>query len=825
MTRLARLLSALLLAASFVVGGGVAPALAQDVTQPSYSEWELRARADEVKLDLGTASVTELERIRERMVNWRSQFLDAQATNEARISTVRAQIDALGAAPAEGEEEPEDIASRRSTLNAQLADLRAPGLRAEEAYTRADGIIREIDTIIRDRQASELLELGPSPLNPVNWPAAVTGLVGSAIATWGEVKANVTSPSYQMEARRNLPLILLLLAIGGMLIVRGKTWATMGVDRLRGNTRRGTGVFRFLVSLGEILLPYAGIYALIEAISATGFSGTRWEFLLNQLPIWAALLLGTRWLANQTFHEIGDRSTVQLNDRARWEGRRLANALAWLYVVRAVVEAQGNLDDYSSATTAVVEFPLLVLSALALFRLCRVISKESNGEVPEGEDRSVFRARLMRLLGRAGMVVAVVGVLMASVGYQRFGETSIYPFVATLGLAAFVMVLQRFIFDLNDLISDRFGTEGDGLIPVLAAFILSAAALPFLALIWGARTADLSEVWTRFREGFVFGDTRVSPTDFLVVIIVFVIGYMLTRLLQGALKSSVLPKTKIDKGGQTAITSGIGYVGIFLAAIIAITSGGLDLSSLAIVAGALSVGIGFGLQTIVSNFVSGIILLVERPISEGDWIEVNGTHGIVKDISVRSTRIETFDMFDMIVPNADLISGTVSNYTRGNMLGRIVIPVGVAYGCDTRKVQHLLLTIVRRHEDVLMNPEPGVDFIGFGADSLDFQIRAVLYDVTMGLDVRTEIRHQITETFKKEGIEIPFSQRDVWLRNPDALSPKPAKPLPEAKADKPTKDTPLPDAEDKPKRVPGGGLDLPEGRGDGEASGDGGIDK
>jgi small-conductance mechanosensitive channel len=231
----------------------------------------------------------------------------------------------------------------------------------------------------------------------------------------------------------------------------------------------------------------------------------------------------------------------------------------------------------------------------------------------------------------------------------------------------------------------------------------------------------------------------------------------------------VLPRTRLDSGARTALITGIGYIGLTLAALIAVSTAGLDLSSLAFVAGALSVGIGFGLQTIVSNFVSGIILLIERPIKEGDWIEVSGYTGFVRKIAVRSTRIETFDGHDVIVPNSDLIAGTVTNMTLSSKSGRLILPVGVAYGSDLEKTKSILIEAAKGHASLKNYPPPTVLFIGLGDSSLDFELRCFLHDVGELVTTKSDLLFTVYVELNRAGIEIPFPQRDLHLRDIDRL--------------------------------------------------------
>ncbi|MDW4496410.1 DUF3772 domain-containing protein [Sulfitobacter sp. D35] len=744
--------------------------------------WEELAARTEQQLDLADqATVQQLEDRRSQLASWRARFAEARNANSERIQTLEAQIEALKPAvppeeqEAEGFEEPPDVVRRRQALETQLAELLAPVQVADEAYRRADGLIREIDQIIRQKQARRLLELGPSPLNLLHWPVAVSE-IRQIFANIAAERALWSDPERRQQVRDNLPAIILLLLIAVVFVYKGHDWAERAHAALNRYAGHGTSVWSFLVSLFRIILPLIGLIALTSAFVLSGLSGERISQILFAVPIWGLILLGFRWLAERLFSADAEEALIDMSDEQRARARLYVAILSYLFVLRGALRLLAELDPISPETEAVGAFPIVVAIAIFLGFFGRLLQNHSV-QVQNDEDENGNRrvlTRFLQTLGTGVVIVSVVAPVMAAVGYAEAGNALLYPTLMTLVLLGLLLVLQRFGADLYGLLTRQGARGRDALGPILIGFVLTLMALPLLALIWGARVADLTELWTEFKAGFTIGDTTISPEDFLTFLFVFAIGYSLTRLVQGVMRGAVLPRTRLDIGGQNALVAGLGYVGVLLAGLIAVTTAGIDLSALAFVAGGLSLGVGFGLQTIVSNFVSGIILLIERPISEGDWIEVGGEMGYVRDISVRATRIETFDRTDVIVPNSDLVSGRVTNYTRGNTVGRLIVTVGVAYGSDTRKVETILREVAEEQPMVLANPAPLIVFDGFGDSALEFQIRVILRDVNWIMNVKSDMNHAIAERFAAEGIEVPFPQRDLWLRNAESLKGDPA---------------------------------------------------
>ncbi|HSB53236.1 MAG TPA: mechanosensitive ion channel domain-containing protein [Gemmatimonadales bacterium] len=262
------------------------------------------------------------------------------------------------------------------------------------------------------------------------------------------------------------------------------------------------------------------------------------------------------------------------------------------------------------------------------------------------------------------------------------------------------------------------------------------------------------------------GSTRVSPAS-LALFVVVVAGVVFgARTLGTLVGSRLLARTSLDRGLQYAVGRMTYYTLLVLGLMIALQTSGIEVGSVTVILGALGVGIGFGLQNIVNNFVSGLILLVERPVQHGDWIEVDRIGGRVERIGARSTIIVTSDNITMIIPNADLITRQIINWSHGDPTVRFRVPVGVAYGSDIDRVRQALLEVAVGHPGVLRDPPPTVFFTGFGDSALNLELVVWSRDmVQTPLRFRSDLNFAIDAAFRRHGIQVPFPQRDLHLKS------------------------------------------------------------
>ncbi len=304
---------------------------------------------------------------------------------------------------------------------------------------------------------------------------------------------------------------------------------------------------------------------------------------------------------------------------------------------------------------------------------------------------------------------------------------------------------------------------------VLTLVLFTGYVLLFMR-IWGLTAIHNTTIGTLFLQGFRMGSVVIVPVKIILAVFLFFLILNISRWLKRQMEEKWLIHTTLDKGARQSIVTLTGYVLTGFALFYSLGIAGLEFKNLAIIFGALSVGIGFGLQNIVNNFVSGLILLFERPVRPGDWVVVGETEGYVKRVNIRSTQIQTFDRADVLVPNSDLISNQVTNWMLGDPFGRVIVAVGVAYGTNTQKVKAILLQIAEEHPMVLTNgrlvPKPKVLFKAFGDSSLDFELRCHIRDVDHRMAVRSELLFAIDDAFRKESIEIPFPQRVIHQAPP-----------------------------------------------------------
>jgi small-conductance mechanosensitive channel len=283
---------------------------------------------------------------------------------------------------------------------------------------------------------------------------------------------------------------------------------------------------------------------------------------------------------------------------------------------------------------------------------------------------------------------------------------------------------------------------------VLVAVMLALAP-------WGIESADIMSSVRAAFFGFKVGDVTISLSAVIVAVLLFGLGFGATRVVQRWLDTTFLPATELDAGLRNSIRTAFGYIGVFVAAAIAFSYLGLSLDRIAIVAGALSVGIGFGLQSIVNNFVSGLILLWERPIRVGDLVVVGDGEGYVRRINVRATEIETYDRSTVVVPNSNLISGVVRNRVRSDRTGRVIVSVPVPRACDPDQVADIVRTCALAHREVMSEPAPRVLFKRIGETAIEFDLVCFVDEIEVSARVSSDLMFAIFRALREAGIGQP----------------------------------------------------------------------
>jgi potassium efflux system protein len=524
-------------------------------------------------------------------------------------------------------------------------------------------------------------------------------------------------------------------------------------------------------SYAPILLALAGSIAYLTLIPRAGGDLPFVITVMYGLLAYFAIAAGIRTLLNPCppathYLPLPDAVAIPLSRRSRVLA--LIVLFRWLMLE---LHADGSLDETMFALTRQILGWLFILNAIWVVWLLRRL---------EGW-RDKWALLLLISLGLFG------GGVAAAIGYINLGALVIVGITYTLALLGLALVVSQFFSDLFDgLDAGRYRwqkavrrsiglKDGDyvpglGWLRLVVNLALWVATALLVLRVWDADEQITADSLLYFTEGFQVGGVTIVPTQLLWAVLVFAVLLTLTGWLKGRLNTKWLVKTRMESSARDALVTTFGYVGVAIAVMVALSFAGINFASLAIIAGALSVGVGFGLQNIVNNFVSGIIMLVERPVRTGDWIVVGNTEGYVQRISIRTTTIRTFDRADVIVPNSDLISGQVTNWTLGNTWGRLKLSIGVAYGSDVETVIETLLEVANNNADVIKGnpqlPDPCALFLDFGDSSLDFELRVIIRDVNRRRYVTSDINRAINAAFNKQGIEIPFPQRDVNFRGP-----------------------------------------------------------
>ena len=452
----------------------------------------------------------------------------------------------------------------------------------------------------------------------------------------------------------------------------------------------------------------------------------------------------------------------------------IPGAFFWLAYTLAGFFVFDRLGDILAPAPLVEQLALVLEMAAGLGLVVRLLR---SGRLRPGAETGEW-ARALRVVGVAAHVLGVV--FAVALGAAVFGYMQIARYLAStslgavyIGMALYAAAraargLAGFLLCVRPLASLRSVQRHRDLVERRVASGIGWVAIGtwVFALL---RTLGQAGASADLLQGLLAADLAVGPItltvgDVLGVVATVWASFLISRFVRFALGEEIYPRLSLPHGAPYAISSLVHYAILLGGFFLALSAMGLDLNKFTVLGGALGVGIGFGLQTIVNNFVSGLILLFERPVQIGDTVQVADVAGEVRRIGIRSSTIRTSSGAEVIVPNSDLISQRVTNWTLSDRSRRFEIPVGVAYGTRPEKVLALLAEVAAKHPEVLSHPAPTALFVGFGQSSLDFELRAWVVDGDRLNLVKTEVAVALSQALEAAGIEIPFPQQEITVR-------------------------------------------------------------
>ena len=706
---------------------------------------------------------------------------DVKTRSQKELQHSEKILKAIGPSPVkDNPPEAREIADKRERYNRQITAARARIVEADLAIVRAAQLEESFSRQRFERLLGELYRRTPIPISP---GVLIKGVPEIA----AEVRRILRSP-FDLLAKLPSGVGVQTVLLPGVVVLIIGAFLGWGIRRsVLSFFRRDPGMLepsyahRFgaaiVEGVGNSILPGAVLAALYLWVTRPGalvnglFGEALTSFLLSVLLFCLVVSFARSFLSPD---QPAWRFTGQSSENAQ-SAYRLILMLAAVFSVDMFFS---NIESEGARSAEAMAIYAAVFGALEGWFFVKLARGRLWGAEADQEGEIAREGQAWRLMRRTARVLAVIGIAALFVGYGALGKRLLTNLILTALLLSVMVLLRGLMHELvswstkSESIQDklhipsriieRFSSWGR----VIVDPVIFLCGILIIMPIWGVPPDDLIRWTLQALSGFQVGSIRISIIDIFLAIAVFFFTMAGARFLQRQLSERFLEKTNLPSGISHSLNAGFGYAGVIVAALLSISVTGIDLSNLALVASALSVGVGFGLQNVVNNFVSGLILLVERPIKVGDWVRVGNDEGVVKRIQFRATELETWQRASVIIPNAEIISTSVTNLTHRDQYGRVEVGVGVAYGSNVQKVREILLDVADKNEQVSDFPEPNVIFRDFGSSSLDFELRCFTPNVMSRLGVASDLRFEIERRLREEGIEIPFPQRVVHLMSP-----------------------------------------------------------